>query len=104
MRLRRPYSRDFAILVWTCRQNKPNGLSPFAYRDHFSTSLQLVQIIRPLLHHFLALRQMGRTVVCAPVWIAHGSACVVARRTTSSGSQREHLSVLCGGSGRRLIL
>ena len=43
-----------------------------ADRDHFRPGLQLVQIIRPLLHHLPALGQMGRAVVGAPVRVAHG--------------------------------
>ena len=42
------------------------------YRDDICTSLQLVQIIRPLLHHFFAFRQVRRAVVGASIRIAHG--------------------------------
>lgn len=49
--------------------NAPQSLGPFAYRDYFRTGLQLVQIIPPILHHALSLRQVFGAVVSTPDFI-----------------------------------
>ena len=41
-------------------------------RDDFSPSFQLVEIVRPLLHHLPPLGQMRRSVVGASVGIPYG--------------------------------
>jgi hypothetical protein len=47
-----------------------NTLGTLAYRDHFRPSLQSVQIVGPVLHHSLPLRQVFGAVVCTPDLIA----------------------------------
>ena len=39
---------------------------------HVRPCLELVQIVRPLLHHLETLYKVRSAVVCAPVRIAHG--------------------------------
>jgi len=35
------------------------------------TNPEVVEVIRPLLHHFAALRKMSRAVVSSAIWISH---------------------------------
>lgn len=60
------------------RHREPLGLihykeaSKRARHDDFRASLELVKVIRPLLHHLAPLRQMRSAVVGAPVRVTAG--------------------------------
>ena len=40
--------------------------------DHLAAGRELIQVVRPRLHHLATLRQVRGAVVGAPVRIAHG--------------------------------
>src|SRR5262245_5604738 len=61
-------SAEYYCLV---KQRLPRARALSEWYD-FRASLELVQIIRPLLHHLASFRKVRCAVVCASVGVAHG--------------------------------